>query len=514
MRSRRGISLAFAVPALFLAYFFLYPLARILWLSLGGDGWADAFTRPRFIEAAWFTLWQASLSTVLTVAAALPLTWVLSRFNFHGKALVRAFVTIPFVLPTVVVGAAFLSVFDAGLGALIAAHVFYNIAVVVRTVGGVWSRIDPMVEEAAAVLGASPFRRFRTVVLPLIRPAVASAAAIVFLFCFTSFGTVLVLGRGRLRTLEVEIYQQAVNFLDLPVAAALSLIQLAAVTLMLVLSARSQRRASSMALVSEARLPAPRPGVERRSVRAILLASLTLLSIPMVGLVGASFRGGGVGWRSLVADTPSAVEPLPAIGHSLGFALAAAVIAVAIGGLAASWLSSRSGRGWFDLLLMLPLGTSAVTIGFGFLLALDRPIDLRGTIALVPLAHALVAIPFVVRVTLPLLRSIKRDLREAAAVLGASPARVWREIDFPIVARALAVGAGFAALISLGEFGATSFIVRPASITVPTLIFRYLARPGSAGFATAMALAVVLAVITALIVLLIDRIRGAETGMF
>jgi thiamine transport system permease protein len=269
-----------------------------------------------------------------------------------------------------------------------------------------------------------------------------------------------------------------------------------------------------MTLVSEARLPAPRPGVERRSVRAILLASLTLLSIPMVGLVVTSFRGGGIGWRSLVADTPSAVEPLPAIGHSLGFALAAAVIAVAIGGLAASWLSSRSGRGWFDLLLMLPLGTSAVTIGFGFLLALDRPIDLRGTIALVPLAHALVAIPFVVRVTLPLLRSIKRDLREAAAVLGASPARVWREIDFPIVARALAVGAGFAALISLGEFGATSFIVRPASITVPTLIFRYLGRPGSAGFATAMALAVVLAVITALIVLLIDRIRGAETGMF
>jgi thiamine transport system permease protein len=208
------------------------------------------------------------------------------------------------------------------------------------------------------------------------------------------------------------------------------------------------------------------------------------------------------------------VDPLPAIGNSLGFALVAAVIAVAIGGLAASWLASRGGRGWFDLLLMLPLGTSAVTIGFGFLLALDRPIDLRASIALVPLAHALVAIPFVVRVTLPLLRSIKRELREAASVLGASPARVWREIDLPIVARALAVGAGFAAVVSLGEFGATSFVVRPASMTVPALIFRYLARPGSSSFATAMAMAVVLAAITAVIVLLIDRVRGAETGMF
>ena len=169
---------------------------------------------------------------------------------------------------------------------------------------------------------------------------------------------------------------------------------------------------------------------------------------------------------------------------------------------------------WFDLLLMLPLGTSAVTIGFGFLLALDRPIDLRGTAALVPLAHALVAIPFVVRATLPLLRSIKRELREAAAVLGASPSRVWREIDLPIVARALAVGAGFAAVVSLGEFGATSFVVRPASTTVPALIFRYLGRPGSSSFATAMALAVVLAVMTAIIVLVIDRVRGTETGMF
>ena len=155
---------------------------------------------------------------------------------------------------------------------------------------------------------------------------------------------------------------------------------------------------------------------------------------------------------------------------------------------------------------MLPLGTSAVTIGFGFLLALDRPIDLRGTVALVPLAHALVAIPFVVRVTLPLLRSIKRELREAAAVLGASPARVWREIDLPIVARALAVGAGFAAVVSLGEFGATSFVVRPASMTVPALIFRYLGRPGSSSFATAMALAVVLAVITA------HHRAGSSTG--
>ena len=124
-----------------------------------------------------------------------------------------------------------------------------------------------------------------------------------------------------------------------------------------------------------------------------LTISLGLLSIPLVGLVRASLAGSGVGWRSLLTDTQSAVEPLPAIGNSLAYAAVASVIAVAIGGLAATWLSNRGSGGWFDLLLMLPLGTSAVTIGFGFLLALDRPFDLRGTAALVPLAHALVAIP-------------------------------------------------------------------------------------------------------------------------
>ena len=182
-----------------------------------------------------------------------------------------------------------------------------------------------------------------------------------------------------------------------------------------------------------------------------------------------------------------------------------------MGLLAARAITTRGGA-WFDTVLMLPLGVSAVTIGLGFLIALDRPIDLRGSFVLVPLAHALVALPFVVRAALPLLRSIRPELREAARVLGASPARVWREIDLPIIRRALLVGAGFAAAVSLGEFGATSFVARPASTTIPTLIFRLLGRPGTASYGTALALAVVLAMITAALILLIERFRvGGES---
>jgi thiamine transport system permease protein len=178
-----------------------------------------------------------------------------------------------------------------------------------------------------------------------------------------------------------------------------------------------------------------------------------------------------------------------------------------------------TGRGgslsrWFDLTLMLPLGTSAVTIGFGFIVALDWPVDLRASAWLVPIAHALVAIPFVVRSTVPTMRSVRHETREAAAVLGASPFRVWREIDLPIVSRAALVGAGFAFVISLGEFGATSFVARPNSATIPIMIFRLLSRPGQMSFGMAMALSVVLAALTAGVVLAIDRARFGDLGSF
>jgi thiamine transport system permease protein len=208
--------------------------------------------------------------------------------------------------------------------------------------------------------------------------------------------------------------------------------------------------------------------------------------------------------------------PIASAGHSLLYAVIASLIAVTIGVMAAAVITGGRGRlsNWFDLTLMLPLGTSAVTIGFGFIVALDRPVDLRASFWLVPIAHALVAVPFVVRTTVPTLRAIPAETREAARVLGASPLRVWREIDFPIMSRAALVGSGFAFVVSLGEFGATSFVARPNTATLPVMIFRLLSRPGAGSFAMAMALAVILAAITAAIVLWIDRAQFGEIGAF
>jgi thiamine transport system permease protein len=163
---------------------------------------------------------------------------------------------------------------------------------------------------------------------------------------------------------------------------------------------------------------------------------------------------------------------------------------------------------------MVPLGTSAVTVGFGFLIALDRPVDLRGSVLLVPLAQALIATPFVVRTLLPVLRSIDQRLRDAAAVLGAPPRRVWREVDLPIVGRALLVAAGFSFAIAVGEFGATVFVARANTPTLPVAIFRLLGRPGVANFGQAMAMSTLLAAITAAALLAIDRLRVGAVGRF
>lgn len=502
-----------AIPILFLGYFFVYPLARILALGLSEMNVGASGLEARLLSVGWFTLWQAALSTLLTFAAAAPMTWAVSHFNFAGRRLALALVTVPFVLPTVVVGTAFVALgWRGSLGAILAAHVFFNVAVVVRTVGAQWRRINPDILDAAATLGAAPMEVLRKVTLPLLRPALAAAASIVFLFTFTSFGVVLVLGGFEYATLEVEIYRQAIVLFDLPLAAALAALQLVGISVVLYLYSRYQERTSaSWELKSDRIIPSPKGGT-KVVVYGVVAGTLVIQFIPIavlasrsVGYYGDLFGGGHV-----VGD------PILAIRNSLATALVAAIIAVSVGLIATTIITYRPGgfSRWFDTALMLPLGTSAVAIGLGFIVALDRPWDIRASVLLVPVAHALVATPFVVRTSLPAMRAIDPDLRSAAATLGEPPSRVWFRIDLPLIGRAVFVATGFSLIISLGEFGATSFVARPNTATIPTLIYRLLERPGLTSLGTAMALAVILAMVTGGIVLWLDRLEVGEIGGF
>jgi thiamine transport system permease protein len=521
-----------AIPLAFLAVFFVYPVVTILGRGLWPNGHVDlspvtdVFRDESLRGIAWFTLWQAALSTVLTVAVALPAAYVVSRVRFRGRALVRALVTVPFVLPTVVVGSAFRALgFEGSLGAILIAHVFFNYAVVVRVVGGLWSHLDPREEDAARVLGASRLRTFFSVTLPSLRPAILSAASIVFLFTFTSFGVILILGGETRATLETEIYTRTSELLDLRTAAGLTIVQLLAVVALLTVTARLEGgRAVALRLRAAVdTLRRPRTPGERLFLAGTLASMGLVLGVPIGVLVYRSFDtpdGFGLGsYRALGtlrAGSVLFVPPTDAIRNSLLYALAATAIAVVIGGLA-SVAVARSHTSVLDTALALPLGVSAVTVGFGFLIALDEPpLDLRSSWILVPIAQALVAIPFVVRIAVPVLRSIDPRLREAAAVLGAAPRRVWKEVDLPVARRVFLVGAGFAFAISLGEFGATAFasLAQPERPTLPVEIYRLLGQPGAANFGAAMAASVILMVLTTVAVLSIERFRSGDATAF
>jgi thiamine transport system permease protein len=563
----RRLLLLWIPPLTFLALFYFFPLGSILGISFArsesglAGPFMEALASPTLRNVLWFTLWQAALSTLLTLLVGLPGAYLLARYEFRGKSLLLALTSIPFVMPTLVVAAAFNALlgprgwvnlalmdwfnlsqppvqFINTFTAILVAHIFYNLTVVLRVVGDFWSHIDPRMGQAAITLGASPVKSLRYITLPLLTPAITAAAVLIFIFDFTSFGVILVLGGPRFATLEVEIYYQTISLFNLPLASALAVIQLTCTLALTVFYTRiSERLARPLNL-------RPRQFTQHRLISwrsrllagAVIVPLVILQTIPLVALAARSFtrldpeRGQAspvspsltlAYYRELSINRRESlfyVPPTQAIATSLGYAGATVVLALALG-LPVAWALSR-GNGAalnriFDPILMLPLGTSAVTLGLGFIVALNRPpLNLRSSLLLIPLAHTLVALPFVVRSLTPAIRSIRPRLRHAAATLNATPGQVIRYIDLPLVARALLVAAAFAFTISLGEFGATALIARPEYPTIPIMIYRFISQPGAMNYGQALALSTILMVITAGGMLAIERFRIAEIGEF
>jgi thiamine transport system permease protein len=545
-----GVAALLALPLLFLIVFYFYPLATIVRVSMTVQGHVEALALIRRLASGGnlrvigFTFGQALLSTLLTVAIALPGSYVFARYRFPGKSVIQALTTVPFVLPTVVVAVAFGASLGPGswlgsrfdlrytLVAILLAHVFYNYTVVLRMVQGFWETLDPQLEEAARTLGASPLRVFWEVTLPLLLPVVATAGMLVFIFCFTSFGVILILGGPRFATLEVEIYRQTIQFANLPLAAALSLIQIACtLAFTLIYTRRQERLVRPLDLKPRwATQRPPRTLVQRAFVVVNLVLLVILLGTPLLTLTTRSF-GSGLQYYTTLLEAPRRsvfyVPPLTAVFNSLKIALMVTCLALMLGLLVSVALVRASAqvggngtgtrsRAWLvDALFMLPLGTSAVTMGLGYLLAMaGPPLALRGTVALMVFAHTLVALPFVVRSLLPGLQSIRPSLREAAATLGASPLVVFREVDLPIIWRALGVGAIFAFTISMGEFGATSLIARPEYPTIPIAIYRFLSRPGTLNYGQALAMSTILMIVCVVGFLAIEQFRPSGSRTF
>ena len=543
------------IPLIYLTTFFFYPIGVLLEAAFTQ---VQARTLPDFNwgiipRSFFFTLYQALLSTGFTLLIGIPAAFLFAKYKFSGKQFLKLLSTLPFILPTVVTAAAFntllaprgwinlaiMAVFglDApiiqiqnSLTAIILAHVFYNTSIVIRVFGGAWSRLDPKLENAALTLGAKPLTAFRRIIFPQLLPSLLSSVLLVFLFDFTSFGVVLMLGGPRFATIEVEIFIQTMHLLNLPLSGILSLIQL---IFTMVVSGLIVRTSGESALPVLTRINGlGKKKIEKFSEKALLvgmiLVLLTLFGLPVFGLIFRSFtfsdiRIGGstlfslAYYRSLFEDSRQSiffVPPAAALANSLIFASMTSILTLSLALLLVFGLRiiGKAGR-LLEIVLLLPMGTSAVTLGLGFFVAFSRTSQTTFIYYfLIPAAHSLVALPFVMRIIQPALATIPKNLQHAAQSLGAAPGKVWRYIEMPLIRPAIFTSLIYAIAISLGEFGATSFISRPDIPTMPTAIFRLLNFPGGSNYGQAIAMSVIILVTCAIGISLLERIQVDHYG--
>lgn len=589
----RSRFLTWLAPLVFLGLFFFLPFARILALGLNFTALPAGFF-PETFGILGFTFYQAALSTLLTLLLGLPLAYLFARYDFPGKSVFRALTAVPFMLPTVVVAAGFnallgprgwvnLLLADAAippvafvgtLGAILAAHVFYNTTIVIRLVGNAWGTLDTRLTDASRSLGASPFQTLLRVTLPLLRPSILAASLLVFLFDFTSYGVILLLGGPKFSTLEVQIYIQALYMLNLPAASLLSLIQLLCTLAFSTLYSRYASRAVTPFKPRAAwtNLRPAKKRAEKFFLAAMLTVLLAFFALPLLALPVRSvarldadraqppLRPPISGFRGVLTTAYYSelfvnrrgslfyVPPVQAAANSLAYAGLTVLFSLLLGFPAAMALA-RPGKfeKWIDPFLMLPLGASAVTLGLGYIVTFNHLLpsvqcsvfsnqfslntdywslitghcslitvswSLITSPLLIPLAHTTIALPFVMRNLQSALVTIPQRYREAAAVLGASRWQTWRAVDWPIISRATISAGAFAFTVSLGEFGAASLLARPEYPTLPTAIYRFLSQPGGLNYGQAMAMATLLMAFTGLGIFLIEKLRLPGTGEF
>ena len=537
------------LPAsLFLLIFFFYPLTKILNLTFEFTTLTDPNNLRITNHALRFTFYQATLSTILTFALGIPSAILFSKFDFRGKSLLRALTAVPFMLPTVVVAVAFNSLLGShGLFSflfplssspsptfyfllILLAHVFYNTTIVIRIIGNALSRLDPKLEASARVLGANTFNVWRKIIFPLLRPSLLASALLVFMFDFTSFGVILLLGGSNFATLEVEIYIRALQLPNLNLAAMLSVIQLFFTLIFSILYTRTINQVNTQ-ITPQFSLARPAKTFKEKIfviTLTILLSSfffLPLVSLPIRSLTRLEadraqrdqIQYGFTTdyYEELFINRRNSlfyVPPIQAAINSLSYAGITVLFSLALGYPVAVALAKPTQLEKFlDALLLLPLGSSAVMLGLGFILSYGRLIS---SPFFVPIAHTLIALPFVIRTLQPAIKTIPEKLRHAASTLGASPFRVWQTIDFPILSRATLSAATFAFTISLGEFGATLLMYRPEYPTIPIAIQRFLSQPGGLNYGQAMAMSTVLMILTTFSILLIEKLRLNNNGEF
>ena len=519
-----------SMPLIFVGVLFYLPMLRVLLVGAqeGIAGLVRALA-PGFWPIISFTIFQAIVSTVLCLVLGVPGAYVLYRRSFKGAALIRSLITVPFMLPSIVTAMMFALLGNTvgginPMAAIIAANVFSNYSLVVRSVGSQWQTIDHSSEEAGSISGAGRLRIIWSISLPQLRASLLSSGAITMLYCFSSYGIVLALAGGNVNTIETEIGNAALQHLDMPRAAALSLVQIVLCALTF-LASRSQNDASLNLAGTEL---GSSPRIDRRDSPAVLLMVLVvglLITLPMVLLLARAFMVGGqvsldnfallnsLGTRNLLD-----LSVLEATLNSLRNLAIATAIAAPMGLLIAFILASRTRArvakntrrdplgAMIDSIFMLPIGVSSVVLALGYLITFgDGWLPIRSSWLVVPLVQSLLATPLVVRIVYPALITIEDTVHAQAQTEGATPWQIFAQLDLRIIAAAVRTAIAFAALVSIGEFGAASLLSFGDQSTLTVLLYQLISRPGGQNYQMALAIAAMLVALTVSVVLLVSR---------
>ncbi len=504
---------------------FYWPLGKILSIGFAGD-WFTRITTHRIAGILWFTIWQAALSAAICLLFGIPGAYVLYHRRFRGQKFVRSLITVPFMLPTIVVAIGFTafkklpiisSLFfgHSNIPIIICANVFMNYSLVVRIVGGVWTTLDSGIEDAAALDGAGRFRTLTSVTLPQLAQSVASAGALIFLYCAANFGLVLVLGGATTKTIETEIYVATTQYLDLSKAAGLVLVQ-TFLTIIAFLIAQQLSKGPAGFFTSTS--IEPKVHVDRRDAPAVIITTLftgSLIVLPLCAVLLKSFQVGSSIGMSNYANLGShgardvlSISVGQAAINTVRNAIITTILSIGIGVVSSYLLSrerpknkSRFFQLGMDILFQMPVGVSSVVLGFGYLISFNSDLfALRSSWLVTPLAQSLLCIPLVIRMVYPALNSIDSDLRESAETDSASPSQIWWLIEAPIIRGAILIATGYAAVIAIGEFGAANFLAYGDQGTLPTVLYQLISRPGAQNYGMAMASSALLITVALLIV--------------
>ncbi|AHF80992.1 ABC transporter permease [Thermococcus paralvinellae] len=527
------------IPITFLILFFYLPLISIIHEGLWDNGFTLKYLKAVLSNSyhrriIFFTIEQALASTLLTLALGLPGAYIFAKYDFPGKSFVKAILTVPFVMPSIMVALGFILLFgkqgfftqligrDLGIlyswKAILIAHAFYNFPVVVRMVSYLWQRINPHYEEVAMSLGAKGFTLFRKVTLPMLLPGIFASSMLTFIFCFLSFSIPLILGGYKYATIEVDIFTSIMTLLDFKIGSALAIIQIILSFAFMYIYIKSLDMYAKAEEQRIFRKPQQLTLRELASLKGLLIGIYSLIVFifiisPLLAVLYDSliFQGKfSLEWYRRVFSAKYnpifGANTLIAIKNSLLFGFSSVLLSTTIALIIAYALHrwQFKGKNIFEALVMLPLGSSAITLGLGYIRTFHKPpLELLGTWYIIVFAHTIIAYPFVLRAISAVLKKIKPNLKEAALSLGAKEWQAFLKVELPLALGGIIVGAIFAFAMSIAELGATYMLYQPEYTTITIAVYRFLS---ARQWGSASALSVILMIVSAVSFMIIERI--------